>query len=174
MHPEDDNERGFESEYDCVEGGHPDDFNSTVRNNVVFADDADLFASSTGFDAGIEIENACQAKLLHNTVYSTEAPYSSMSWRYETSSGHIANNLLSHNLRERIETGEEPADVLAEGNRDYAGSELFEDAANGELHLVSDADVADAGVPLTADSTVTHDMDGEPRDDSPDIGADER
>jgi hypothetical protein len=168
-----DNERGFADAYDCVEGAQPDDYNSTVRNNFVFADDPDLFASGYGFDAGIEIENACQAKLLHNTVYSTQAPYSSMSWRYSTSSGHIANNLLSHNLRERIESGEEPADVLTEGNREGAESALFVDAAGGDLHLASDANVADAGVPLDGDSAVTHDIDGELRDSSPDVGADE-
>ncbi len=168
MHVEDDNERGFEDEYDCVDGFHPDDFNTTVRNNVVFADDPDLFASGSGFDAGIEIENGCQSKLLHNTVYSTQAPYSSMSWRYESTSAHIANNLLSHNLRER-----DNADVVAEGNIENAGSELFEDAAAGELHLVSGSSAADAGVVLSGDNAVTHDIDGDLRDDSPDVGADE-
>ncbi len=169
----DDNERGFESEYSCVNGAHPDDFAATVRNNTVFADDPRLFASGSGFDAGIEIENACDAKLLHNTVYSSSAPYSSMSWRYPTSSGHVANNLLSHNLRERIESGEDPADVLAEGNIQDAPADLFEDALAGELHLVTGASAADAGVALTGDSAVTHDMDGELRDSSPDVGADE-
>jgi hypothetical protein len=173
MSTADDNERGFEAEYDCVDGAHPDDFGTTVRNNLVFADDPELFASGSGFDAGIEIENGCQAKLLHNTVYSTQAPYSSMSWRYETSSGHIANNLLSHNLRERIEAGEEPAEVVAEGNLENVGAELFEDAAAGELHLVTGAAAVDAGVALTGDSAVSHDIDGEPRDASPDVGADE-
>ncbi len=168
-----DDERGFGAAYDCVDGAQPDDWNTTVRNNMVFADDPGLFASGSGFDAGIEIENGCQSKLLHNTVYSTEAPYSSMSWRYETSSGHIANNLLSHNLRERIEAGEDPADVLAEGNIEDAGDELFEDAVAGELQLVAGASAVDAGVVLSGDSAVTHDIDGDVRDASPDVGADE-
>jgi len=168
MHTEDDNERGFEEQYDCVDGSHPDDFNSTVRNNLVFADDPDLFASSASFDVGIEIENACQAKLLHNTVYSTEAPYSSMSWRYDTSSALIAINLLSHILRER-----DAADVTAEGNMEYAESEHFEDAAGGELHLVASSSAIDAGAVRSGDSAVSHDIAGELRDASPDVGADE-
>ncbi len=163
-----DDERGFAADYDCVEGGQPDDWNTTVRNNVVFADDPDLFASGSGFDAGIELENTCLSRLLHNTVYSTSAPYSSMSWRYESTSAHIANNLLSHNLRER-----NTAEVVAEGNIIEAGAELFEDAAGGDLHLAPGSSPQDAGVTLDGDSAVTHDIDGELRDASPDVGADE-
>lgn len=168
------NTRGFEAEYDCVDGAAPDDFNATVRNNTVLVTGAGIYASSGRFDTGIEIENGCGERLLHNTVYSTEAPYSSMSWRYPGSSAHIANNLLSHNLRERIESGEEPAEVIAEGNLEDAPAASFVDVVGQDLHLVASASAVDAGVPLSGESAVTHDLDGEPRDASPDVGADER
>jgi hypothetical protein len=167
------NTRGFEAEYDCVDGSHPDDFNSTVRNNTVLVTGAGIYASAGGFDTGIEIENGCLSRLLHNSVYSSETPYSSMSWRYPGTSGHIANNLLSHNLRERRESGEDPAEIVAEGNLSDLGSAPFADVDGGDLHITEGSSAVDAGVVLSGDSAVTWDIDGDLRDASPDVGADE-
>lgn len=169
MNPVGTDERGFAADYECAEGSAPDDFHGTVRNNVIVADDPDLFASGSGFDVGIELENTCDSRLLHNTVFSTAPPYSSMSWRYPGTSAHVANNLLSHNLRPR-----DVADVIPEGNIESAGAAHFADAGARDLHLASGSSAVDAGVQLSGDSTVPHDIDGDPRDAAPDVGADER
>ena len=68
----------------------------TVVNNMIFADRAALFASSSSFDAGISLESACEAPVLPNTVFSTTAPFSSIEFRFDTTSGVVANNLVSH------------------------------------------------------------------------------
>ena len=162
------NTRGFEAEYDCADGSAPDDFNSTIRNNTVLITDPELYASAGRFDTGIEIENACLSRVLHNTVYSSEEPYASMSWRYAGSSAHYANNLLSHRLLER-----DVADVVAEGNITDVGSAPFVDVSVGDLHISSGSSAVDAGVVLSGDSEVTHDIDGDVRDATPDVGADE-
>src|SRR6185436_1469720 len=46
-------------------------YGGIVRNNFIFANDAAIFASASGFDSGIAFEQACGANALHNTVYGT-------------------------------------------------------------------------------------------------------
>ncbi len=145
-----------------------DDYRGTVRNNTVFAADPDLFASSSGFDTGIALNNACEATVVHNTVFSTAAPFNSMEWRFEPTSGLVANNLASHNLMERT-----PDTVVATGNIEGAEASWFADAAAGDLHLAGTSDAVDAGDVLES-GLCDQDLDREPRvDGAPDVGADE-
>ena len=149
-------------------GAYFDDLRGTVRNNVVFADDPGLFASAAGFDNGISLWAACSAKVLHNTVWSTQAPFSSIEWRFPGASGVLKNNLASHVLRDRGTGPFEQAGNLAD-----APAGLFVDAVDGDLHLAPGAATAvDRGVPL-APGEADEDIDREPRDEPPDIGADE-
>ena len=59
--------------------GHID---GVIRNNFIAAADPDLFASESGFDAGIALEQARDSRVVHNTVASTAAPFSSIEWRF--------------------------------------------------------------------------------------------
>jgi hypothetical protein len=145
-------------------------FRGTIRNNTVLANDTRLFASQAGFDAGIALEEACGVELLHNSVFSTQAPFSSIEWRFPLTSGRAANNLVSHNLRAR-----DGAVLTSAGNLAGAPtSAVVSLTGDGDLHL-SEAGAAlarDRGVPLPA-GLADADLDGETRDATPDVGADE-
>ncbi|MEZ4592968.1 MAG: right-handed parallel beta-helix repeat-containing protein [Chloroflexota bacterium] len=80
-------------------GGYVDHYGGIIRNNFVFASDGDLFSSEYGFDCGICLWQACGAQIFHNTVVSTQAPFSSIEWRFDKT--ELRNNLVSHNLRDR-------------------------------------------------------------------------
>ena len=80
----------------------------------------------------------------------------------------IHNNLVSHNLMPR-----NGATADLQGNVTDAQASWFEDATAPNLHLLPTASSAvDQGVSLAA-GVCDHDYDGEPRDSSPDVGADE-
>lgn len=148
-------------------GGYVDHFGGIIRNNFVFASDAGLFSSEYGFDCGICLWQACGAQIFNNTVVSTQAPFSSIEWRFDNTNIELRNNLVSHNLRDRGGTA-----VLSH-NLQNAPLSLFVDAANGDLHLLASATAAiDQAIAL---AEVSDDVDGEPRPAgaAPDIGADE-
>lgn len=148
-------------------GGYVDHFGGIIRNNFVFASDAGLFSSEYGFDCGICLWQACGAQIFNNTVVSTQAPFSSIEWRFDNTDIELRNNLVSHNLRDRGGTA-----VLSH-NLQNAPLSLFVDAASGDLHLLGTATAAiDQAIAL---AEVSDDVDGEPRPAgaAPDIGADE-
>ena len=148
-------------------GGYVDHYGGIIRNNFVFASQASLFASDSGFDCGICLWQACNAQVFNNTVASTEAPFSSIEWRFDNTVVEIKNNLVSHNLRDRGGT------VVLANNLENAPLTLFVDGANGDLHLRNTAVTAiDQAVSL---AEVTDDIDGDGRytGAAPDIGADE-
>jgi len=145
-------------------------FRGIVRNNFIVANDDRLFdQGSGGFDAGIALEQVCNAEVVHNSVFSTRAPFSSIEWRFAGNAGRIANNLVSHNLRPR-----DGASATLAGNLANAPASLVVDLASaGDLHLRSDASAAiDQGVVLPA-GIADEDIDGELRGAAPDVGADE-
>ena len=109
-------------------------YDGVVRNNAVFAGDDRLFDSGSGFDLGIGLEEACGTRVLHNTVFSTRAPFSSIEGRFLRTTATVTNNLASHNLRVR-----DGASLAQAGNLLGAPAALFVDAAGGELHLVPTA-----------------------------------
>jgi hypothetical protein len=149
--------------------GYVDHYAAVVRNNVVFANRAQLFASQYGFDCGICINQTCGATVVHNTVVSTQAPFSSIEWRFGNTVVDLRNNLVSHNLRDRG-----GVDTQA-GNVQSASLALFEDGANGDLHLMPGATAAiDQGAPVAA-GVANDDVDGESRPSGAarDVGADE-
>ncbi len=150
--------------------GYVDHYGGIIRNNFVHASRAGLFASDSGFDCGICLAQACNAKVLHNTVVSTSAPFSSIEWRFANTSAEITNNLVSHNLRER-----DGASAVLAGNLQNAPPNLFADAAAGDLYLLAGAAAAiDQGAPLAA-GLCDEDIDGDvrPLGSARDIGADE-
>jgi hypothetical protein len=145
--------------------GHVD---GTIRANFVAAADPDLFASEYGFDTGIAIEQAREVAVVHDTVASTSAPFSSIEWRFADTLVHVANDLVSHNLRAR-----DGAQATLAGNLESAPLAWFADVTAGDLHLADPgAPPVGGGVVLPA-GTAGDDFDGQPRDAEPDVGADE-
>lgn len=145
-------------------------YGGMVRNNMVFAGRAELLASQSGFDCGICLEQACSATVAQNTVVSTQAPFSSIEWRFGDTSVDLSNNLVSHNLRER-----DGASATLAGNLETAPLSLFLDPVAGDLHLKDSASQAiDQGVDLAV-GVADDDFDGDPRPigGDRDIGADE-
>jgi len=153
----------------CPGGTYIGHFGGIIRNNFIVANDDRLFDQGAGgFDSGIGLEQACGAMVLHNSVVSTRAPFSSIEWRFSNTSATIKNNVVSHNLRPR-----DGASADLAGNLDNAPPTLFVDVLSGDLHLRADATAAiDQGV-LLPPGLVDDDIDCEARDDTPDIGADE-
>jgi uncharacterized repeat protein (TIGR01451 family) len=150
----------------CPGADYVGHYDGVVRNNFVFAGRPGLFSSQYGFDCGVCLEQACGARVLHNTVASTQVPQSSsIEWRWSNTDAEITNNLVSHNLKQR-----DGASATLAGNLDGAPLSLFADGAGGDLHLAEGASSAiDRGV----NAGVATDIDGQARDSTPDIGADE-
>lgn len=150
-------------------GGYVDHYDGIIRNNFVFARRSELFASEYGFDCGICLWNACGAQAVHNTIASTQDPFSSIEWRFDYTDVDIVNNLASYRLLERGGTAH------LSGNLEYQPLSLFVDGPGGDLHLVATAtDAIDQGVPVTP-GLCDDDIDGDARPIGPvsDVGADE-
>jgi hypothetical protein len=148
-------------------GGYVGHYGGFIRNNFVFASDGGLFSSDYGFDCGICLWQACGARVLHNTVASTQAPFSSIEWRFDHTDVDLINNLVSHNLRDR------GGSATLAGNVTDAPLDLFVDGPGGDLHLASTATAAIDLVAAPPD--VPGDIDGDLRPVGPasDVGADE-
>ncbi len=148
-------------------GGYVDHYGGVIRNNFVFANRSELFSSGDGFDCGICLWQTCGARVLHNTVASTQAPFSSIEWRFSRTNVELINNLVTHNLRDRG-----GIDYLADNLQNQPLS-LFVDGSGGDLHLRATA--TNALDQVTAPSDAPDDIDGHARPigTASDIGADE-
>jgi hypothetical protein len=149
-------------------GSYVDHFGGVIRNNFVSAADADLFASQSEFDCGICLWNACTVQVSHNSIFSTQPPFSSIEWRFDNTQAEITNNLTSSLLRER-----DGASAVLSGNVTDAVSGWFVNALGGDLHLAASASAAIDSVALLP--AVSGDIDGDPRPVGvrADVGADE-
>lgn len=154
----------------CPGVGYVGHYGGMVRNNFVFLNRPELVDTSGAADCGICFWSACQARALHNTIVSTNQAVSAIEWRFAASTGiEITNNLVTHQLWER----EGGASAVQSGNLSIDSLQLFVDGPAGDLHLAPGATAAiDQGVAM-ADGACSDDIDGEPRDQAPDIGADE-
>jgi len=148
-------------------GGYVDHYGGVIRNNFVYANDSRLFESQYGFDCGICLWNACRARVLHNTVASTRAPFSSIEWRFDNTDVDVVNNLLSHNIMDR------GGSASLGGNLEQQPLSLFVDGDNGDLHLAPSASVAIDQVSTLSDAADDFDGDPRPQGSAADIGADE-
>lgn len=140
-------------------------YGGVIRNNMIVGRDPALFASAAGMDSGIALEQACDTHVAHNTVVSLQPPFVSMEYRWSNTRATIVDNLVTHTITMR-----DGGVAQLDGNLEMAGVDAFVDAAGGDLHLVAGAAAIDAAVP---DETTVDDFDGEPRDATPDVGADE-
>jgi hypothetical protein len=144
-----------------------DHYGGTIRNNFVFADSAALFSSQYGFDSGISLWQACGARVLHNTVAATQAPFSSIEWRFDATDADIINNLTTHQLMDRGGT------ARLSGNLQNQPLSLFVDGSGGDLHLAPTAAVAINQVAAPNDAPRDIDNQSRPFQNLSDIGADE-
>ncbi|MEZ4450140.1 MAG: right-handed parallel beta-helix repeat-containing protein [Nannocystaceae bacterium] len=145
--------------------GHVD---GLIRNNMIVGRRPELFASQSGMDSGIALEQACGAEVYHNTIVALQPPFVSMEYRWGNTSATIKNNLVTHNIKERDGGQAELA-----GNLEGADPSAVVDAGAGDLHLAPASPAIDAGVVL-APGACDEDLDEEPRSDGmPDVGADE-
>lgn len=142
----------------------------TIRNNFISASDAQLFASQSGFDTGIGLEKVCgNVRVLHNTVFSTQAPASSsIEWRFAGTTVTLTNNLSSHRQLQR-----DAAVATLAGNLTNATSATFVAPTSGDLHLRPGVAPVNAGAAIPA-GNADQDIDGQPRGAMRDVGADER
>ena len=141
-----------------------------VANNIVSSNEAPEMT------AGILAESSCNVTIVHNSVYTRDAlptpGTSSIEHGFEGTSGVIANNLCSHTIRANPGT---TVDVNLNSNRENAQESTWEGPAYDDFRtspgegrdLVEDQGIADFLL------LVPTDIEGEPRDDAPDIGADE-
>lgn len=138
-------------------------FGGYVANNFIVVTESNI-----GYDVGIALEQVCSYKVLHNTVASVMAPYSAIEYRFSNTSGVIANNLLTHNLRAR-----DGGTAQTSGNLENAPLTLFVSPATGNFHLLPTAQTAINQGDAAFLEQVSTDYDNQTRDAQPDIGADE-
>lgn len=148
--------------------GYVGHFGGIIRNNTVWAARPELFGSQAGFDSGVALEQACGTGVYHNTIGSLQPPFTSIEYRWANTSAELANNLTTHGIVAR-----DGGQATLMGNLSDQGTEHFVDAAGGDLHLADGSTAIDAGVVLPA-GVADEDIDGDVRDASPDVGADER
>ncbi len=150
-------------------GGPLHAIDATVRNNIVFAADDDVVQSNDGLTVGVLAESSCGVSIVHNSVYAGNIPLEGdIVERYATTTGIIANNLVSHGVQ-RLDGA--LADVV--GNVESATFDTWYYPSQGDFHTSPAAVWAiDQGDPA---HSVPDDVDGERRTDgAPDVGADER
>lgn len=142
-------------------------YGGVIRNNAIVGRDPAMFASEFGMDSGVALEQACGAVVTHNTIVALQPPFVGMEYRFANTQASIADNLVTHAITMR-----DGGNAVLEGNLVDVGTEHFADAAAGDVHLVAGSTAIDAAIDV-AGAEVIDDVDGEARDASPDIGADE-
>lgn len=142
-----------------------------VTNNLVSAYDDDLLVSDGGVLTGIRTESSCEALVAHNSVYAGVTPVSSsIEQRYDTTTGLVANNLLSDKA---IRTDGALADVA--GNLETVQFDTWLFPAGNDFHTSPGASWAIDQGDVSTLGLVIDDIDGELRSDGQlDIGADEQ
>lgn len=146
-------------------------YGGEIRNNTIFANDPGLFASGAKFDSGISVADACAVKVQHNTVASTGYAFAGIEYRFARTTADVVQNLSTH----RILARDGATATLTTNVEDLSSGELagtfVSVTGDGDLHLQPTASRAlDRGAPVAG---VTKDIDGAPRDLTPDLGADE-
>ena len=152
--------------------GYVDHYGGLIRNNFIYADSVGLFASTDKFDCGICLWQACGARVLHNTVASTQPPFSSIEWRFPNTDVAVINNLVTPPSATLRDAG--GATALQQNNLSGQPLTLFVgNGTGGDLHLKSSAAAAINIVTAPADAAEDIDGNHRPAGALADIGADE-
>ncbi len=140
-----------------------DHMGGVVRNNFIYRE------SWVHGDAGINIFDSPNTRVLHNTVLTSGTYPNAIEYRFPDTTGVlIANNLVDAAIRAR-----DGASATLQSNLTTARADMFTNAGVADLHLLPGASAAlDKGVTLPDAGT---DWDGDPRPSgtAPDLGADE-
>ena len=145
-------------------------FGGSVINNTVWAYRAELFNSLSTVAFGIAMDSACDALVLHNSVYIDAPPtVAAIIHRYSTTSGSVQNNLVSHTVQRT-----DDATSSAIPNLENEPGTSFQQITSGDMHLAPGAiNPIDSATDIWL-TLVPDDFEGIPRDATPDFGADER
>lgn len=147
---------GNPSEPTHYQQGTLHNYDGIIRNNFIVA--------GNEHGKGIEIVWANNVQVCHNTVYADDTQYRAIHYFQKISDLDIINNLIRGRILGDIEAEEE-------GNITGKLEGYFRSPAVGDLHLTALAtDAFGKGVQL---SSVQHDIDGQERKTSPDVGAHE-
>jgi hypothetical protein len=146
---------------DAPYGGDLGHIDGIIRNNVIYAD-------IDYFDTGIEIIQARQPWIVHNTVLAWTGAgfFSSVDYRFGRTQAVIQNNLVRRITKRDGATG------TVDHNLENTPAGYLASPANGDFHLTSQAtDAIDRGAVVESAGL---DLDGEPHTrGAPDLGADE-
>lgn len=131
-------------------------FDGIIRNNFIV----------TNTDVGIYIAHAQNTQVYNNTVYLNSGYRNAIEYRFSD----CINNDIRNNLCNGLVRSRDGGEASLGANITTAEKSWFRDIESGDLHLTSRiSSVVDKGESVG----VTTDIDGEKRDSSPDIGADE-
>lgn len=150
----------------CADGLY-DHYGGVIKDNFVAAVGTGIAASEVGFDSGIALWQVCDAAVVHNTVVSAIGSFGGIEYRFDRTTAKVLNNLTTEDILVRDDAGAPVA-----GNLEGVELNQFVNPLAGDLHLLDSSLAIDAGVSLGDDASL-HDIDGEPRGDLPDVGADE-
>ncbi len=120
-------------------------------------------------EAGIVTVYTKDCRILHNTIHDPQTRMNRLIRTVFTNDGlTVANNLLSGPGM----SNESDSPIQFLGNLLKDASAVFTDPSQGDLHLTPPASgIVDRGIVLPA--SLVEDIDGQRRDDRPDLGADE-
>jgi hypothetical protein len=157
-----DSDTGTRAYADAPYGGDLGHIDGVIRNNVIYAD-------IDYFDTGIEIIQARQPLVVHNTIVSWTGAgfFSSIDYRFARTQAVVQNNLV------RRITVRDGATGTVDHNLESTPAAYFVGPAQGDFHLTDGATAAiDRGVTVREAGL---DLDGEPHTlgGAPDLGADE-
>lgn len=132
-----------------------------VRNNFIVA----------GVGISLEICNSTATQLVHNTIYSTNPSFNRTVFSYNNGTGNVLrNNLILGRIS--VQNGKAPdtsANLWISSTSSASG--WFRNPGEGDLHLNATALPAiDKGL---TPAPAVKDIDDQPRDNIPDLGADE-
>ncbi len=135
----------------------------TIINNMFYRGST----LSGSLDVPIAIADSPGTKIWHNTVLDESNYPNSIEYRFgSTTNVDIRNNLLNQSI-----TARDGASGTINNNATSATESLFVNPSLGDLHLRDTADIAiDRGQVILE---LNHDIDGQSRDATPDLGADE-
>lgn len=134
-----------------------------IANNQIWVGDAAVTP-----DSMISAWNACDARIYHNTIVLLGDGFHGIEHRFDRTTVTIVNNLTNVDIAAR-----DGSRAIEEGNLPGTSLDDFVDVFTGDLHLVPGAAAVDAGLASLGEIELGPDIDGDPRDARPDVGADE-
>ncbi len=159
-------DRGISMSNPAWAGPGPASTGGILRNNFI----------TRGVNIGLELNFTDSMKVYYNTLYSADASYWRMISIYDAAGIFVTNNLqLKYNIIRGVISNASVGSGNVTETGDITGStpatNWFLDPTNGDLHLTASATGAlNAGVLLPE---VPTDIDGDTRDSTPDVGADQ-